>query len=734
MTLLALMGVLISGCGRVDGADPATKVRIEGRTGYGETICDIPLESDGSFDDLRTIESVYRNDRGVYCVVKNTDINNGMVKSVILYEISADGDVVSKVNLDAAGAAKFTMNAEEVISFSPGEIGFYSVEDGNRIGSVQSEEVPIATSGYGDGFVACFRDKVIKYDADGNETGRIENSEFGFFSDYCDPVFEQGGKTYLVSSPGFEYRYYESDFDSGYCNYLGSNQDYGIGFQYCCGEYIFDETGEYRLDPETGEMVLLGEWNNINRRPGGANVKGYRFYHAFGDDCFVESYIDGNNTACIQIYDYDNSIDYSGAKKITVGGDALDTQEVLLDAVYRFNTSQDEYRVELMEFGGAGGGNEEEIRRNADLISEFQSGNSPDIFYGNLFDYEYFGRNGLVIDMLPYLERSDSFDIDDMEDSLWTLMSRDGHCYQLFCSYWFNGFFGHEDDWGEYTDMSFGQFAELAGMTEQPSSDMASGESGSGVGLFGSFYSCDLAAIALNDPLPNLIEDGRLSITEDQVLEIVDFSLKYGFPDSTDFSLMMHAGPDSLRTGEVRLSWGQVNGLLMYNEAARSAGGNLAYVGSPSVYGAAHKIRPWGNTAVSSNSLYPQACVEFLTYMFDAEAQRRLIVSNFPSVLESVNEEFFGYCLNPDSIPLDNISYRRMLSGGDSHFSSVTPESVEAYRRLIDSADTLEIYDWTVYELIKEEIASHELQGKPAEDIAESLCSRLSLYVDEYYG
>ena len=691
-----------------------SSIRVEGRTGYSETLCDLVIEN-ADFQNIQNDIETVLFDSTLYVITTSRDYSTGEILSTNLYNISIEGTVLSQYQLDIPPCSYYVLLNDRIACIASNRVYFVSTE-GEIIGDpVESELYPMAACTYDDGYVLAFMDKIIQYDFEGNEVARIENSEFGSFSPYCDFLFEIDDKLYLVSCPGFEYDYYEVEFSSGYCQYICNNRDYDIELVDCNGEYIFDSYGEYKFNPLTGEKTLLAEWNNINERPGGKPAQGYRFYYTFGDNMFIEAYVNSSETACIQIYQYDNRIDYSDAIQLSIGGIGLRDDYQIQSAVYQFNSSHDEYRMNLMEYSIDGYTAQDDVERNAYLMSEFQKGNSPDIFYGNIFDYEYFGNHDMVIDLLPYIQSNENFCNLDFEDSVWDIVCVNNHCYQLFTSFHFNGYWGKSEILSQYTEMTYDDMFSLANPNGIP---------------FASIYNYDIANLIIYNSIHDFIDDdGSFLLTRDELDDILEVSLNYGIPSSSDYSLLGEEGFDKLRGESSLMTWYPMTNLLWYDQAVDSAGGNLCYLGLPSVYGSAHNIAPRGNVAVSASSDYPEACVEFLSYLFTDECQDRVILDGMNSVLRNKNEQFWEYAMNHDSIPSSRIDYLMYLSDTEE----VSDDVVESFRTAINTVDTLEVQDWNIYLIIKEEIYSFDFQGKPFADVADSLYSRLELYVNEHY-
>lgn len=717
LLILLLVSLLtLSSCGVEKNHDDTLTSRLNGRTGYRESICDIPCQIEEIYCN-KSIEGLMRDETTgeFFVVVKSIDEDSNCFR--LLYRILPDGSDYSaiQIDLDNNGLEQYVYLDGRIICISSEETVFLSVEDGSILSVAQNDHNPLSSCKLGNDYVVTYSDHIVLYNNSGEELSRV-SIDNTLYSSYFDPLFEQDGTFYLVSCSGYEYDYYAIDFNSGYCNFLFNNYDLGIDFEDCNGQYVFNEIGEFRVDPCSESLVLLAEWNNTNSRPGGYPNMGYRYYYTFGDDLFVKAYVDSDNTTSIQIYEYDDSIDYSNSKIITVGGIGMEQDVAFNLAVYNYNISQDEYRVNLIEFENEAESNVDELERNSRLIVDFNNGNAPDIFYGNNFDYDYFGRSGIVLDLLPYLVDNEYINLDDIEDSLRNTMISDDHCYYLYDAFVFNGFWGRYDSMSQMTDMTYDQMFEL---------DNPDGQ------ILSTYYARDIAGFIISYAFSHFIDTNcDLLFTESQLEDVIALSLEYGLPNSSSFEMLGEDGFDHIRTNEYLMTWSIVPNLFWFDSAVKESGGDICYLGFPSFFGATHVIQPQGNVAVSSSTEYPDACISFISYLFSDDIQRRIISSGSNSVMHSVNEELFVYAQNPEMIPDERAAYRHIFSNRDP----ISQNVIESYRNAITSVDSVQIYDWSVYEMINEEITTYDSQGRSPEMIADSLYSRLELYAHEYYG
>ncbi len=712
--VLAIVGALlltgVASCSKTDeSVKPGT--RIEGRTGYRETICDIaPNESTS-----RSILSVMRDDDLFYVVVRDFGEDRSDQDGTYLYKVSEDGEIIDSRSIEQTGDI-FVMIEDGIACVKSGSTSVISLDDGSELYSFESDPSPIAASSYKDGFVVGYRDHVIWYDKNGDELSTIVNSDFGWFSEYCDMIYEYEDHTYIIACPDIGYSYYEVNLDDGTCELVNDSTELGIEPADCCGGYVFDRYCEYKIDPVSGSRTILCEWNNTNVRPGGASCAGYRYYYVFDDDLFARTYVNPDGYACIQFYEYDEGIDYTDIDTITVGGIALYEDYPIQYAAYKFNAEHDDCRIVIQEFENEGYTDEYVIERNARLISEFSSGNSPDIFYGNYFDYDYFGRNGMAVDLLPLIEASDAINKDDFEPSVWDALNRDGHCYHLITSFYFNGYWGKASNMADYTNMTYDVMYSL---------DNPSGRA------FATRYSSQFAGDILSYPFDSFVDsEGMLTVSEEQIEDVVRVCIEFGLPSTSGYDMLGEEGFNHLRSDEYLMTNYPVTGLKWYYDSVRDAGDNLCFIGSPSVYGSSHGVQPFGSIAVSSSATDPDMCLEFIACLYGADVQRYMLTNGYASVIRQFNDELYEYASDPEADPDIEKIYGSLLSDCDP----IPEDVIEAYRQAIDSIDTIQVYDPTVYVMINEELETYDLQGKPIEDIADVLYSKLSLYASEHYS
>ena len=96
-------------------------------------------------------------------------------------------------------------------------------------------------------------------------------------------------------------------------------------------------------------------------------------------------------------------------------------------------------------------------------------------------------------------------------------------------------------------------------------------------------------------------------------------------------------------------------------------------------------------------------------------------------VTKNMLDTFCECCLHPDQIQDEVLK---------KHFEkkkAVSQEAVDRFLKDISSADTVQTFDWGVFDIIYDEVNTYYSQSRSPEQIAESLETRLTLYMQENY-
>ena len=674
---------------------------------------------------------IYKQGKDIVLITGAETVNGD--EQYIRYVINDKGELSDGTVLDVKDSSGFcAVGSDNTACFITGR-GFvildkdgHVIKEDRRTDLNNDQRYDIESAG--DGFVTVSSEEAVLYNADGDYKGKIVFDDVGFISEER-PYFEVNGQGYLSteSSSGIT-SFFGLDFDNGTYYEAGDNTVYGFADDYTIyryGGYSYDDDNGVigKLDPVTHECTPIAYLDNCLCPPPSERVSSNIFTYILDDDTFARIYRYDTDKTEIVIMTKTDPSDYAGRTKIYIKGNSVRQDNSILMAAYKYNTMQDKYYVCVSEFGDKYSYNNaaEAQRAKASLVADLQSGEAPDMLYGNDFDYEQMGKSGLVLDIMPYLS---SESVNGITGNIRDLMITDGHCYSIFSGYTLYGFIGRSSQY-KRNDYGIDSLPDL----------------NPGQNRITSMYTHDVAdhmirySIMNPDKRNDVLSAGNLKI-------MVNSSVSLGVAPSETIS-----PEDRFESGEDSLSLRYINNdIREYILLNKVANDRVVFVGFPAINGSNRAIWPSGLMAVSSGTKHPEACAEFASLLLSPEIQKMNYNNGTIPVNEAVLDEYLGYMTDPGSIPDNERVYKEMASmmqahiGADGYmtkekcFISIDSEYAQQFKDMITDVNTVITMDWGIYTIICEEIDSYYSNGKSIDEIVGSLESRLRIYLDENYG
>ena len=652
------------------------------------------------------------------CVIASVYIDGEETYRTIMIDNELE-QIISTNIIGIDHAYSFCATQGNNIACSTGR-GFYIIDpytgrqiSEGQISGIASNERP-SVAYYDKGFVFVTSEKIYRIKDDG---GIIDSTELYIEGMPCinNTFFKQNGIDYVVfdEDMGTDLKYYKIDFDRGTVEQTASASQMDIVplTAYENSKYAYDEYyGKiYELDiANLGKAICAYRSNMLIKPTTGSTYKTY----IYNKDHFAFSNTYGGGMWELVVVNRDDDLNISDRTIITVAGDYATYDNSLLMAVYMYNTSQNEYYVNVESWGeeSSWSTSAEAELRNLKLIQQMQNGDAPDILYGYTLDYDNMGQLGIVIDMMPYIENSTVITSENLNEYLYDLMTRNGQCYKLFNGFSFNGFCGslvydEDQELGFYTDSNISESLRFR------------------------YTSADYLNFILGYPLENLSHNDDF-ISEDQIERAISIATDIGIaPDEQVGSINLD--------GEENISYG-IYGTVSSLERI-SDNGYFEFYGFPTLGETSYCINPMGLMAISSGSEHPEACFDFLEYMYSDEAQKAVLSNlSFP-LSNDVYNLYMNYMRNPDSIP-DNEYGMRLLAtdlievrGNEVGYRQLPSSLFTNLSKAISHINQVTYIDFGLYNILVDEINSYYTQDKPISDIARSLRSRLLLYAQENY-
>lgn len=564
-----------------------------------------------------------------------------------------------------------------------------------------------------DGFALYSNYEITNFDFEGNKQDSfyIKTDSLLHFS-Y--PVLFSDKKVYLVHDECPIVSFYEYDISSSQEKYICSNVDIGFRYSQFYGNWIVDEIGINHLILDERVVQNVTKWNDIDVRPPTATIEKEKTLFIGDHNVFYEVYEYINGSIELLKFKHDTFFEnVSSRETMVIGGYGVTDDPSIQWAVYLFNTSQNEYRAILDEYNlkYPHSNTQEAAIARANMIEDFSAGDAPDIFYGFDFDYQNWGVAGMVIDLMPYLQRDDL--LPDITESVYSVIENNGTCYQLFPAYSITGYFGKS----EYFDCNNASIYTCMNI-----SDMT------GIPLYCQLYAYNVADMTLRYEVEEVANNRNL-MSQDRIRDVIEYALKYGV--SYDYMLTQRASLENVRSDEFLLAREEVFTINNYSEMLAEVGDDsLRYIGFPFVDDSSHVINPVGCVAISSSANDYDACWQFISNLMNPTIQRIMVANGTIPVNKEILNEYLT-CASSHELIVDEIEqyYSVLLL-----YDEVPNQYVVSFREMVDSIDTVAIVDWGLFNLISEEINSYYIEGRDVDSIAVSLYSRYQLYMDENYS
>lgn len=586
---------------------------------------------------------------------------------------------------------------------------FLDKKTGEQTRTVETDFEPYYVVPISDGFVIGGLSSLSRYKPDGTLVSKL-NTGFGCYRD-APGFFEQDGRFFVIEEVDMgEYAYHEVDFSTGKCTLIAASEDIGIDGVNLSGSFIFHPDGEYRVDLTKMQVQCLADRNAIDIQPPRSSLYFVSKYFSLDEERFALGYIYADGTAQILFFRYDPSIDLASKEIIRIGGYGVFQDELLSWMVYEFNVESKKYRIILEDYSTrfTGDSFEEQRKGKLKLMQYFQEGNAPDIFYGAAFDYNYMGRNDMVIDLSAYLAGLSDTEGILTDTAHRLLINEDNTCFSMFAGYRMDGYFMLQSDLDQVADTSFSSLYQYAREKDT---------------VFSDNWPARVMVEALQYRIEDLwgVYDGKRKITHEELLELVKEILTL---------------PEEVRTiaDEEDVIYGKFLKFPMffgdfYDEAIRydTYREDFTFIGYPSLQGLIYPAIPDCSLAISSTAANQDVCWEVLKQLLSPVVQKKVLSQGEIPVTKEGREILVDTVSHPDQVT------DPFLKSWVGKNAPADQDILLKYLSTCDKADSIVVSDVGVTEIIYDEIESYYVQNRTPEQVADSLDKRITLYIQENY-
>ena len=404
----------------------------------------------------------------------------------------------------------------------------------------------------------------------------------------------------------------------------------------------------------------------------------------------------------------------SDKKTVTLG--LTFSAQDLESAVAEFNRSSDGYRVEIVDYFSQTGDYDEACEQ---LKLDVVTGKAPDIISVSGIDYRMFAGKAVLADLYGFMEEDEECAKEMLVESVAKAYEDQGHLYCIAPSFQLHSMWG-------YSDVTEGKssiaFSELLGLLQDSGKDL------SAVGGFSADEPVltSLCTAAMDEFVD--WERGTCEFDGDYFREVLSFAGAYR-PTYRESSYS-----ERIRNREQVLTVGMISSVADYRIQKELYGGNLAFIGYPTVEGTGTAV-DYRASAVAINAGKEDlsgawAFVKFyLLEGYDGQGFP-MVKEEFEQAMKDAMEDDFTEMEGgggTERVPKDyyNDGSREIAA------YAATAEEVETVRELVERAENRFEYHPAIQSIINEEAQGYLSGQVDLDRTVEKIQNRVSLLLQE---
>lgn len=476
---------------------------------------------------------------------------------------------------------------------------------------------------------------------------------------------------------------------------------------------IASDTSAYEFDVNTKEVNQLWNWLDLDMT-------------SFDGKTIVKNQ-DGSYSLLNQVYDGDNNapsfelvnikktlITPENAKK-TIVFSCTYLDWVLRDKIIDFNKKNQEYKVKVNCYEGE---DYEELQARFD--ADIASGNTFDIVSVDSFAAMNYAKKGAFLDLSKVTSKDSEYNRTDYFENILDAFKVNDKDYFVIPEVSIYTMVGPKSVFEGKTSWTVKDLLELRkenkdkGFFTYPTRENALYET--------LFYSID----SFVD-----FEKGKCDFCTQEFYDFLEFA--YSFPKDMDYE--NYDSWDAIQQGDVLvtdMSLYNFDSYTLYNQLFE---GGISIIGRPVESGSGHIIASDTVYAISAKTKNAEGAWEFLKSIIDAEEEREYY-NGFPikkTAFDRMMEEVTKEETYIDENGVSHVISHGSWGNGNINIEMYPPkkEDVEVIRNIFLQADKTIQYDEKLFEILEEEVKPYFEGQKSAEEVANIIQSRISIYLAE---
>ena len=421
----------------------------------------------------------------------------------------------------------------------------------------------------------------------------------------------------------------------------------------------------------------------------------------------------------------------AGKKIISLGGAYIGWNSSLKQAIYAYNKTSDEYRVEMYDYMDVDedGGYMDVLHR---MNMEILSGEATDIICGDSsLSMNLYISKGLLTDINPLIGADPEFRREDFFENVFSIRQQDGKLYEIFNSFTISGLVGATSLLKDRSGWSIDEFIDMVNSLPEnmkPMQDVA-------------YDTLLQMAIMTSD---NQFVDwttGKVNFESDEFKQLLNYAKTYG--ESSEDMMTTAMGMDMstevslnelIRNKELAMiPQNYMMDLDLFASLWATFGEPISIVGFPSTNKSGPSCTLNTSFSILEKSEHKEEAWKFLKILFTEESQDKLS-DNYEGlpVRRSSVDKMIKKVMDPK-----NFMFGGMSSSSSDGYSytyenaPLTEEGKEVFLKLVENLNSTMNFDQSVSMIVSEESAGFFEGQKSDSEVARIIQERVQTLVSE---
>ena len=400
----------------------------------------------------------------------------------------------------------------------------------------------------------------------------------------------------------------------------------------------------------------------------------------------------------------------------------------LRNYVIKFNKSNDEYRVQVVDYSKYN--TEDDYMASYNQLNyDIISGNIPDIISLSNLPYGNYVAKGLLVDINKLIDEDETVNRADYLENVFKAAEINGGLYELIPVFYANTVVGKTANVGDKMGWTLDELeARLRAMPEgaQAFSDMGK------------------SAILQASMIMNMGQfvdqaTGKCSFNTDAFIKLLEFA--NANDSALDWETMNQGGEydqqfwtdyeNQYREDRTMLSVQYVGNFGSYRNMTNTFGGEVTLIGFPCENGGIGAgLAAELELGISSKTKHQDGCWQFLKYFLSDDFQDN-VSYNFPISKKALQKQL--------DKAMEPVTDRWWEDGGVGivdgrytyEYSELSQEEADKMMRFIESLDQVMRLDEKLFAIIEEESGAFFAGQRSAKEVADVIQSRAQVYINE---